>query len=171
VLGPLGRPFPPPGRDEDPVLIAGGIGLGPMFFLFRSLVGDVPASRPPVLLIGARTAELLPDPAVIPTGRVVLCTDDGTAGFRGTPVDYLRSPEGSTLTRHAVLYACGPRAMLAACHELSQACDSECWVSLEQVMGCGVGACMGCAVRTTGEQRYARVCTEGPVFRSGDIAW
>ncbi len=165
VLGPLGRPFPlPEGRKA--LLIAGGIGIGPIAFLADTLAGrEIPFQ----LVIGCRSAPLFPATLRLSGLGPVICTDDGSLGFKGTTGDYLRSIE-ATIDRDTVLYACGPLPMLRACHELAIRRECECFVSVEQVMACGVGACMGCAVKAAGGG-YLRACTEGPVFASRELAW
>jgi len=100
----------------------------------------------------------------------LICTDDGTMGFHGHPVKYIKTLDKKIL-QHTVLYACGPKPMLVGCNNLAEKYNMECWVAMEQVMACGVGACMGCAIRVNGDKQYARVCTDGPVFRSRDIVW
>ena len=99
-----------------------------------------------------------------------MCTDDGTLVFLGTTVEFL-----ATLTaadRHdAFVWACGPNPMLHAVHTWAFPLNIPCQVSLEEVMACGVGACMGCTVKTTDKRKMVRVCTEGPVFPSEVIRW
>jgi dihydroorotate dehydrogenase electron transfer subunit len=70
------------------------------------------------------------------------------------------------------LYACGPTGMLKACHNFAVSHEMPCETAMEEMMACGVGACMGCVVELEGkEQKYARVCKDGPVFQSRDIKW
>ncbi len=172
VLAPLGTAFPLPEPDTRPILIAGGIGIGPILFLARTLLGHAVAPR---VLIGARSAGGLPPLPAEEYGDVIACTDDGSYGHRGTVVEALRSYLDTTsisnYSGESVLYLCGPGPMLAAAHRLALECGITAYVALEQTMGCAVGACMGCAVRVRGPERYARVCTEGPVFDSRSIDW
>lgn len=163
VLGPLGNVFPDPPAGSRPVLVAGGIGFGPVYFLANTMIQD---GSDPILIVGARTASLIPD-VPYPEGTAI-CTDDGSRGFGGSVADYLE-----TLADEAnlILYACGPEAMLAACARFSAERSIQCWVSMEQIMGCAVGACMGCVIRVKGDHPYARVCTEGPVFNAEDVIW
>jgi dihydroorotate dehydrogenase electron transfer subunit len=165
VLGPLGNSFPAPREGALPVLLGGGIGFGPIYYFASHLQSE---GKHPVIIIGARTASSMPD---LPyTGDYRFCTDDGTRGFHGTVVDLLAASEDID-PQSSVLYACGPEAMLAACAAFAARAGMPCWVSMEQIMGCAVGACMGCAIRVKGEARYARVCTEGPVFDAEEIEW
>ena len=123
------------------------------------------------MVFGCRTKNLVPASrtfAGIKSGTAV-CTDDGSAGFRGTAGDYLKSIE-QTISSDTVVYACGPTPLLKACHEFSARRGCGCFVSVEQVMACGVGACLGCAVKAA-EGGYKRACTDGPVFNSKELQW
>jgi dihydroorotate dehydrogenase electron transfer subunit len=166
VVGPLGRPFPLPNQGKRVILVAGGIGIGPVAYLAATLTNR---ANPFTLVIGCRSATLFPAMLCLSGITSVVCTDDGSMGFKGTTGDYLASIEPS-IDHDTVLYACGPMPMLKACHELSLRRDNDCFVSVEQVMACGVGACMGCAVRGSGGG-YLRACTEGPVFASRELDW
>ena len=172
VLAPLGKPFPLPDSETRPILVAGGIGIGPILFLARALHAHSPALR---LIVGARTAAGLPSQLSGEYGELIACTDDGSFGHSGTVIDALRSYLStttlSTNSGESVLYLCGPEPMLAGGHRLALECGITAYVAVEQTMGCAVGACMGCAVRVLGPERYARACTEGPVFDSRLIDW
>lgn len=173
VLGPLGRPFPLPRKGAVPILVAGGIGIGPVLFLADRLMSfEDDAHRPPVLVCGARTAELLPRSSLErSSAELLICTDDGSDGIEGTVIDGIDSID-SRRREMAEYYACGPMAMMAGVAAQAESEERPCWVSLEQVMGCGVGACMGCAVRVHSQDHpFERVCTEGPVFDARHIVW
>lgn len=163
VLGPLGRGFQPPAEGEAPVLLAGGIGLGPILFLRDSLCGR---GAEPLFLYGARNA------AFVPRDRLpracLSCTDDGSLGFKGTVVDSLLD---AGIPVKAALYACGPGPMLKAIAALARTEGLPCQVAVEQRMACGVGACMGCSVAVKDERKFARACVEGPVFRAEELLW
>jgi dihydroorotate dehydrogenase electron transfer subunit len=165
TIAPLGTPFPENTRAERIICAAGGIGIGPILYLCSHMRRN---GRDPLLIVGARTAAALPGPEAFNGIQPVFCTDDGSRGFHGTVVDYLREedPEPGT-----TLYCCGPDAMLEACGMLAAEKTLDCWVSLEQTMGCAVGACMGCVVKMKGKEQFARVCTEGPVFKSDEVVW
>jgi dihydroorotate dehydrogenase electron transfer subunit len=167
VLAPLGHGFPEPEQKRRPVLIAGGVGVGPILYLANSLAGHEPT---PILILGARTATSLPQIDLEPGVKLLTATDDGTAGYHGTAVA-LAQTELARIAEDAELYLCGPHPMLAAGHSLAVQEDLPAWVAMEQMMGCAVGACMGCAIPVHGESQYARVCTEGPVFRSTEVDW
>lgn len=167
VLAPLGRGFPLPSSDSLPVLVAGGVGVGPILYLANALSAHSPA---PLLVVGARSAVSLPEIDIDPRVEVHLATDDGSHGYHGTAVA-LAQELIEQRSEHAELFLCGPHPMLAAGHRLAEEFSLTAWVAMEQMMGCAVGACMGCAIPVHGEAEYARVCTEGPVFRTTKIAW
>jgi len=185
VIGPRGTSFPRPQPGHHAVLLAGGIGLGPMLFLAHSFRA---AAVPHTLVFGCRSAGELPACEDLAELGAVFCTDDGSTGFHGTVTDYLeagdlvlgnpmsgkptRGDQGQRGTAAPLeLYACGPTPMLAAVARLAEQRQTPCWVSMEQTLGCSMGACMGCVIRTTHPSGYARVCTEGPVFSSREIRW
>ncbi|AFG37418.1 dihydroorotate dehydrogenase electron transfer subunit [Spirochaeta africana] len=169
VLAPLGTAFPEHPEQGRPVLIAGGVGVGPMLYLAESW-----RSLQPLLIIGARSTAFLPLEA-LPNGiETILCTDDGSHGSQGTTIDALNtacSQNPDLSDNLGSVYACGPNPMLAASHRWALEHQRTCYVSMEQTMGCAVGACMGCVVPVHGPQPYARVCMEGPVFDSQLIDW
>lgn len=166
LLGPLGREFPlPAGRRA--VLVAGGIGVAPLFYLAKSLLA---AGREVTCLLGAKEqAGLYREQELAALGAEVrLATDDGSAGCRG-PVTGLLCRE--LKAGRDPVYACGPDPMLQAVAQLCREAGRECYVSLEARMACGVGACLGCAVPVFqhGQEAYRRVCVEGPVFSAREV--
>ena len=167
VIAPLGNSFTGFKQGENTILVAGGTGFGPILFWNKYLCCR---GEKPVMVLGCRSKDQLPALSGATSPKAQLCTDDGSAGFKGTVVEYLRTLKTGVLNK-AALYCCGPLPMLKACHEFSLEKGVDCYVSLEQVMACGVGACMGCAVKIKGENPYARVCTEGPIFNSRTVLW
>lgn len=164
-ITPLGNTFPEVGGTA--YLIGGGIGIGPILFLAKTLRC---ADRPHRTVIGFRTQTAVPPDSFLSDYSPEVCTDDGTTGYEGTVVDFARM-RWRSFEKGDCMIACGPNPMLAALHDLSKEAGIPLYVSMEQVMACGVGACMGCVVETTGSRRYARICSEGPVFHSDDILW
>lgn len=167
IIGPLGKSFPLPQGKGQILLVAGGIGVGPILFLasqLKLLHHDYS------FIFGCRNHSFIPDTQQFRDLNPIICTDDGSEGFKGTTGDYLKSIENNILPE-STIYSCGPHPMLRACHELAQRRTCACWVSVEQYMACGVGACMGCVIKTKGEPGYARACKEGPVFSSSDLLW
>jgi len=163
VIGPLGRAFPLPLEDEVPVIAGGGIGLGPLLFLEERLRSS---GLEPILVLGFRNAASIP--SIELPASAIICTDDGSAGAKGTPVDWISHNAPSSKIR---LYACGPGPMLAALASAAAEHSWPGWFSAEQWMACGVGACMGCALPRADGSGYLRVCADGPVFDARDIAW
>jgi dihydroorotate dehydrogenase electron transfer subunit len=175
VLGPLGRAFAPPGRPAGCVLVGGGYGTAPLYFLAAELL----ARRCRVdLVIGAATAARLLDPHQ--AGRLghslTVTTDDGSAGRRGLVTD----PLADLLARTGAgrVYACGPMPMLAAVSRVAAAAGVPCQVAVEEQMACGTGICFSCVLPVgggaspgPGGTRMARSCLEGPVFDGTAIAW
>jgi dihydroorotate dehydrogenase electron transfer subunit len=166
TLGPRGFYFQL-GRQRNPVLVGGGIGTGPMVFAANWLAAK---GFSPSLVLGYRHRDLVPRLELSPLVNLSVCTDDGSKGFAGTTVQYLNQWDPRALD-DAFVWACGPNRMLKALHEWAHPRGIPCKVSLEEVMACGVGACMGCTVETTDERKMVRVCTEGPVFASETIKW
>lgn len=172
VLGPLGRGF---GLSEEgvlPVLLGGGIGVAPLFFLAQELVG-----RDPRLLMGFPTAE-----EIITTKHlgltpfsVSVSTDDGSRGFAGFVTDLFERDLNAYLSQadSLAVFACGPKPMLKAVVAMTMGRGISCQVSLEANMACGLGACQGCAVPADRdrERAYFHVCQDGPVFPAEAIDW
>jgi dihydroorotate dehydrogenase electron transfer subunit len=162
VLGPLGNAF---GTDADEfdtaLLVSGGIGTAPMLFLEKSLAAKgIPFQN----LVGGRTRT---DLLTRGLSNCVTSTDDGSEGFRGNVVELLRQriASGSVAGKPKV-FACGPNPMLKALARFCAQNGIPCELSLESVMGCGVGICYGCMVELNnadGEKETILLCREGPV--------
>ena len=173
-LGPLGRPFVPAQPPEEAWMVAGGVGLAPFVTLAEALQKAGTAST---LFYGARRAAELYSVAVFERlgVRTVLATEDGSRGVRGFVTAPLEAALKGLRRGHAVrLYACGPTPMMQAVARLAAANGRPCDVSLEQVMGCGLGGCYSCVVLArgaSGATHYARSCIEGPVFDATRIVW
>jgi len=161
VLGPLGNPYP--GDFQRPLLIAGGTGIAGLHFLAQRLIAD---KIKPTILFGVRSKdELIPLPALANADLRLAC-EDGAAGFCGDVVTLAKKYLDSHFDG---VYVCGPKAMLNALHPFLPP-NLPCFVSLEETMACGVGACRGCA-RLLADGSYASVCREGPVFKWKDLKW
>jgi dihydroorotate dehydrogenase electron transfer subunit len=169
ALGPLGRPFTSPEEPVGCLLVGGGYGTAPLFFLATELR----ARRCRVdFLVGAATAARLLDAmeAKRLAHSLTVTTDDGSAGRRGLVTGPL--PDLLARTGAARVYACGPMPMLAAVSRL--AAGVPCQVAVEEQMACGTGICFSCVLPlegSAGETRMARSCLEGPVFDGAAIAW
>jgi dihydroorotate dehydrogenase electron transfer subunit len=172
-LGPLGKPFeaPPPGTEA--LLVAGGYGVAPFYMFGEELRAQGRAFH---LFYGGRGAPDLPLEEVLTEGGypLALSTDDGS---RGTPGRVTVPLEGYLDDRapQAVLYACGPHAMLHAVAHVAQQRGLAAQVSLDPWMGCGVGTCLGCVVKiqraSEPRPKWRPACTEGPVFDARDVVW
>jgi dihydroorotate dehydrogenase electron transfer subunit len=186
VLGPLGRPFTPPEEPTGCLLVGGGYGTAPLFFLATELR----TRRCRVdFVVGAATADRLLDAMEAKRlgHSLTVTTDDGSAGRRGLVTDPL--PELLTRTGAGRVYACGPMPMLAAVSRVAGAAGVPCQVAVEEHMACGTGICFTCVLpvadggsgglkpspperRGSGEAtRMARSCLEGPVFDGAAVAW
>ena len=165
VLGPLGNAFTLPETGEKSFLAGGGIGIAPMLFLARKLLeAGHDASNHTVFVGGRSKADVLAAEAFRKLGfPVVETTDDGSLGEKGRITEPMaRLLEGE---KPAKVYACGPHPMLVGVGHLMEDHDALCELSLEIIMACGMGACMGCTVEPRKEdQFYHHVCIEGPVF-------
>jgi dihydroorotate dehydrogenase electron transfer subunit len=166
--GPLGRPFP--ALSGRVLAVGGGVGLAPLYFYgFRAPGGIGENYR---LLYGARTKEdLFLDHVPLERSGVSLSTDDGSYGFKGNVVQLAERElerEGAD-----AIFSCGPTVMMRAAQKLAEARGIPHWASLENRMGCALGACRACVVPTKlgGPSPYRTVCHDGPVFDAGVLEW
>lgn len=169
VVGPLGRGFPLDRSGTEPILVAGGYGMAPLYFLARRLRG-----RGRVFVGGRSAADILCVRDFEALGwKVSVATDDGSLGAKGL----VTAPLDGWLAERAgpppEFYACGPDGMLRAVGERAVAGGWQAWLSLDRRMGCGLGACLACVVRIRGGagEAWGRVCREGPVFEAREIVW
>jgi dihydroorotate dehydrogenase electron transfer subunit len=171
VVGPLGRPFPLPAEPVACVLVGGGYGSAPLFWLAEALsergchVEMVLGAASEDRLFGVVEARRTAD-------GVTVTTDDGSSGRRGWVSDVL----GDVIDRTSagVVYGCGPMAMLRSVTEIATAHGAVAQVAVEESMACGVGVCMTCVMPVTGNDgvtRMVRSCVEGPVFRGDRVRW
>jgi dihydroorotate dehydrogenase electron transfer subunit len=173
-LGPLGRPFEPIDPPALAWMVAGGVGLAPFVSLAEALHAR---GTPTTLFYGARSAAELYSLDTFDRleVRIVLATEDGSRGTHGlvtAPIDEAlrRLPAGDVVQ----LYVCGPTPMMRAVWHLAEAYGRACDVSLEPVMGCGLGGCYSCVVparNTAGTPHFVRSCLDGPVFDARRIVW
>jgi dihydroorotate dehydrogenase electron transfer subunit len=187
IIGPLGNEFPVPKGPKNIILVAGGLGIAPIFALAERLTAtplalknggkvmkkSTPVTRKPLLFYGARTKdELLCIKELSAIGiDPIFSTDDGSMGQKGNILNVLKrylARNPSPVTRYC-LFACGPGPMLKSLAEMAEKQKLRSYAALEQNMACGLGTCLGCTVLT--KTGYKRVCKEGPVFPIGDIVW
>ena len=164
VLGPLGNGFPMEEAEGKRVfLIGGGIGVPPMLETAKQLKGE------PVLVMGYRDELFLTD-EMKKAGELVIATEDGSAGTKGNVLDAIREND----LKADMIFACGPKPMLRALKAYGLENNIPCYVSMEERMACGVGACLGCVCQSTevddhSQVKNKRVCKDGPVFLSTEV--
>jgi dihydroorotate dehydrogenase electron transfer subunit len=174
TLGPLGSYFQPVRSARRHILVAGGVGAPPLCFFASRLAPVLQAGEHILILAGARRGDLLVglDEFRALGVEVRIATDDGSQGYKGYVTDLLAEALEDSID--SAVYACGPNRMLRV---VAQQCLSRgvpCQVSLDAPMPCGIGVCLGCAVKVNtpdGGAWYKRACVEGPVFRAEEVVW
>jgi len=163
LLGPLGKGFSLQSASRRFLLIAGGIGIAPLFFLAEKALSQGGSIT---LLMGADSASLLYPRSLLPRSiNFVTATEDGSEGRRGVVTELI----GDFIDQIDQLFACGPTSMYQSIADQPYLKGKPVQVSLEVMMGCGLGACYGCTIKTgLGLQQ---VCRDGPVFELDDILW
>ncbi len=163
ILVGLGNGFDSTQNYKQAILVGGGVGVPPLYRLAKDLAQK---GEKPIIILGFNTAEdifYLDEFASIPNAKVYVATMDGSYGVRGTVIDLINSLEDQNKVDY--LYACGPTPMLKALHRLGLKGQ----FSLEERMGCGFGACMGCSHKMKSGAK--RICYEGPVFSNEELLW
>jgi dihydroorotate dehydrogenase electron transfer subunit len=173
VLGPLGNSFPVPSADVTDLLVAGGVGLPPLFMQAESAARIGMASGSEMLYGGRTSRDLVLLGEMHGLGIAMrLVTEDGSLGRRGRVTDELEARlehlRSAASPRRLRIMACGPSEMLWAVGRIAQSCGIECYLSLEQHMACGIGVCLGCAVAAQ-TRPYRYVCKDGPVFPAAEV--
>lgn len=161
IAGPLGNGFPR--KEKKAFLIGGGIGIPPMLQLARELNCEKQ------IVLGYRD-ELFLQEEFKGLGSLYIATEDGSFGTEGNVLDAIRENG----LEAEIIYACGPTPMLRAVKEYAAKKGIECWLSLEERMACGIGACLACVCRTREKDEHTnvhnkRICKEGPVFRAEEV--
>ncbi len=161
IVGPLGNGFPL--QDKSAFLIGGGIGVPPMLELAKQLNCEKQ------IVLGYRDDLFLYEDFK-KYGKVYVATEDGSAGTEGNVLDAIRENG----LKADVIYACGPLPMLRALKTYAAENNIECWVSLEERMACGIGACLGCVCKSKEKDDHThvhnkRICKEGPVFKAEEV--
>ena len=145
--------------SNKPLLVAGGIGIAPMFALAKSFNNK--GIKPTLIYGAASESDLVLLDELSKYCELIVCTDDGSLGYKGNVVSYLKENN----VDFDKYYACGPQVML----KYLSLFNGNGYVSLEARMGCGFGACMGCSIMTTSGPK--RVCKEGPVFEASEVIY
>ena len=164
VMGPLGNGFPlEEARGRKVLLMGGGIGIPPMLETARSISGEKQ------IVLGYRDERFLEE-EFRKEGTVYVATEDGSAGTRGNVLDAVREEK---LTAD-VIFACGPTPMLRAVKQYAAENDIACWISLEERMACGIGACLACVCQSKEVDGHSnvhnrRICKDGPVFKASEV--
>ena len=166
VMGPLGKGFQTGGTFKTAILTGGGYGISPLLALHDRLKK---LDKRVITIIGARSAALVYKEGFT---NVKIATEDGSAGIKGLVTKVLDSA-CCKLGSEAVVFACGPDKMLKAVSGVAEKHNIPCQVSMENLMACGVGVCLSCVCATKKglKSEYKRVCVEGPVFDSKEMAW
>ncbi|MBQ8780532.1 MAG: dihydroorotate dehydrogenase electron transfer subunit [Oscillospiraceae bacterium] len=165
IIAPLGGKGFDLAAGEKAVIVGGGIGNPPMLPIAQHF------GKKARVISGFRNASavILQQDFASAGAEVILCTDDGSAGRKGFVTEALK--EAVAAEKPDVIYACGPNVMLRRIVEIAKENGIKCQVSLEERMGCGIGACLVCACRTIrdGEEYYSHVCKDGPVFNAEEV--
>ncbi len=185
-IGPLGKGFTIPQTMETAYLVAGGMGIAPLLSLIQKFEHNKDKTAIKIFL-GGKTAEAI---AVLEDFKplkadIFVATENGDEGFHGLITDLLEDYLKNTAllnAGHTQVFGCGPLSMVQALSGITATHKLNCQVSVEARMACGIGACLGCAVKTkivsnntsikTIEPfQYQRVCADGPVFNSAELIW
>jgi len=191
LIGPLGNGFSIPQGKKKAILVAGGMGSPPLEHLAQTLTAESPKVDV-IAFAGAKTRDDMPfenpldkisqelgfwlgEFARYSIGSFV-ATDDGSAGFKGTVTNCLLEwlKQNNIEPAEIILYACGPRAMLANIAKAAAEKKIDCLISMEEMMACGIGLCQSCAVKCKddkGEDVYKLCCKDGPVFDAKDVVF
>ena len=165
IMGPLGNGFPLEAAEGKRVfLIGGGIGVPPMLETAKALKGEK------IIVLGYRDSQMFLKDEFEKTGSVFAATEDGSFGTKGNVLDAIRENG----LKGDVIFACGPTPMLRALKNWAAQEGIECYLSLEERMACGIGACLACVCQSKEVDEHShvhnkRICKEGPVFRAEEV--
>jgi dihydroorotate dehydrogenase electron transfer subunit len=164
IVGPLGNGFPLEKGYEKVFLIGGGIGIPPMVELSKQLPGEKQ------IVVGYRSSQLFLKEELEQNGTVYIATEDGSVGTEGNVLDAIRE---NGLSADAI-FACGPTPMLRALKAYAAEQGMDCYLSLEERMACGIGACLACVCKSMDVDAHThvknkRICKDGPVFSAEEI--
>lgn len=166
VVGPLGNGFPlEEGKGKKAFLMGGGIGVPPILELAKQL--DAEEKQ---IVVGYRNAQTFLKEEFENNGSLYISTEDGSVGTKGNVMDAIRE---NALTAD-IIYACGPTPMLRAIKNYAEEKGITCYISLEERMACGIGACLACVCKTKEKDHHSnvhnkRICKDGPVFLSTEV--
>lgn len=166
VIGPLGNGFPlDAAKGKKAFLIGGGIGVPPILELAKQL-----ECGQKQIVVGYRSSQTFLKEEFEKNGALYLSTEDGSVGTRGNVMDAIREHD----LQADIIYACGPTPMLRAIKKYAEEKQIICYLSLEERMACGIGACLACVCRTKEVDEHSqvhnkRICKDGPVFLSTEV--
>ena len=165
VVGPLGNGFPlEEGKGKKAFLMGGGIGVPPILELAKQLDAEKQ------IIVGYRNAQTFLKEQFEANGSLYISTEDGSVGTKGNVMDAIRE---NALTAD-IIYACGPTPMLRAIKNFAEENGITCYISLEERMACGIGACLACVCKSKEKDHHSnvhnkRICKDGPVFLSTEV--
>lgn len=171
IMGTLGNGFPVrEAMGKKVFLIGGGIGIPPLLQLAKEISADNYLPSKMYIMAGYRNKELFLDKDLEQYGKLYIATEDGSVGTQGNVLNAIVENE----LQGEVIFACGPMPMLRAVKAYASEKGIKAYISLEEHMACGVGACLGCVVKTKetdphSHVKNARICTEGPVFDAQEV--
>ena len=162
MIGPLGNGFPL--IEKKAFLIGGGIGVPPILELAKSLNCEKQ------IIVGYRDAQIFLKEELEANGTLYISTEDGSVGTKGNVMDAIREHS----LEADIIYACGPTPMLRALKSYAEENGIECYLSLEERMACGIGACLACVCKSKEKDHHSnvnnkRICKDGPVFLSTEV--
>lgn len=165
IIGPLGNGFPlEAGKGKRAFLMGGGIGVPPILELAKQLDCEKQ------IIMGYRDADTFLKEQFEENGTVYISTEDGSVGTKGNVIDAIRENG----LEADIIYACGPTPMLRAIKQYAEENSIECYISLEERMACGIGACLACVCQSKEKDHHSnvnnkRICKDGPVFLSTEV--
>lgn len=165
ILGPLGNGFPiEEAKGKKVLMIGGGIGVPPMLQTAKEIEGEA------IIVSGYRNQDLFLKEELESAGTLFIATEDGSVGTKGNVVDAIRENQ----IEADMMFACGPKPMLRALKNYALEKGIPCWISMEEKMACGVGACLACACQSKDVDSHShvhnkRICKDGPVFLSTEV--
>ena len=165
ILGPLGNGFPiEEAKGKKVLMIGGGIGVPPMLQIAKEIEGEA------IIVSGYRNQDLFLKEELESAGTLFITTEDGSVGTKGNVVDAIRENQ----IEADMIFACGPKPMLRALKNYALEKGIPCWISMEEKMACGVGACLACVCQSKDVDSHShvhnkRICKDGPVFLSTEV--
>ena len=165
ILGPLGNGFPlEEAKGKRVLMVGGGIGVPPMLQTAKEAEAEA------VIVSGYRNNDLFLKEELENAGSLYIATEDGSVGTKGNVLDAIREND----IQADVMFACGPTPMLRALKQYAEEKNMPCWISMEEKMACGIGACLACVCQSKDVDAHShvhnkRICKDGPVFLSTEV--